>query len=99
MYSSSTREPLGKSYIRGHKIPDGLGVKRPFGIVNGAKVRVAVTQTGCLVASYTLDNTNHGLFVAARDHKKVLRTGAMRVYWIDMRAGRQSARFDSDRIW
>ena len=35
---SSKREPLGKGYVRGHKIPDGLGTQTPFGAAIHAKV-------------------------------------------------------------
>eukprot|EP00976_Prorocentrum_cordatum_P067582 1178806-Prorocentrum_minimum.AAC.2 len=33
VYASSKREPLGASYCRGHKLPDGLGTEVPFGEV------------------------------------------------------------------
>lgn len=36
IYESSKREPLGKSYNRGHVIPGGLGTERPFGTTIGA---------------------------------------------------------------
>ena len=35
---SSKREPLGKGYVRGHKIPTGLGTQTPFGAAVHAKV-------------------------------------------------------------
>ena len=35
---SSKREPLGKGYVRGHKIPHGLGTEKPFGVAIHAKV-------------------------------------------------------------
>ena len=31
IYESSKREPLGKSYNRGHVLPEGMGTERPFG--------------------------------------------------------------------
>jgi hypothetical protein len=40
-YASTTREPLGRSYVRGHLIPDGLGVVSGF----GAKSEVAPTSS------------------------------------------------------
>jgi len=36
---SSKREPLGQSYLRGHQLPQGMGVDRPFGMTIDAKVR------------------------------------------------------------
>lgn len=38
---SSKREPLGKGYVRGHQIPEGLGAADPFGVAVHAKVRTA----------------------------------------------------------
>ena len=35
---SSKREPLGKGYVRGHQIPDGLGDATPFGVAIHAQV-------------------------------------------------------------
>jgi hypothetical protein len=35
---SSKREPLGKGYVRGHQIPNGLGNATPFGVAIHAKV-------------------------------------------------------------
>lgn len=35
---SSKREPLGKGYVRGHQIPNGLGDATPFGVAIHAKV-------------------------------------------------------------
>ncbi len=35
---SAQREPLGRGYVRGHKIPDGLGTQRPFGVTYDAMV-------------------------------------------------------------
>ena len=35
---SSKREPLGKGYVRGHQIPEGLGAAVPFGVAVHAKV-------------------------------------------------------------
>ena len=40
-YASSTREPLGRSYVRGHLIPDGLAFVSGF----GAKSEVAPTSS------------------------------------------------------
>lgn len=36
--SSSKTEPLGRSSLHGHIIPADMGVERPFGVPNGAKV-------------------------------------------------------------
>jgi len=36
IYESSKREPLGKSYNRGHVLPEGMGTERPFGTTIGA---------------------------------------------------------------
>lgn len=35
---STQDEPLGRSRLRGHKIPEHLGTIRAFGILSGAKV-------------------------------------------------------------
>ncbi|DBA88436.1 TPA: hypothetical protein ACH3X2_004926 [Trebouxia sp. C0005] len=37
VYASSKREPLGKGYVRGHQIPNGLGIATPFGVAIHAK--------------------------------------------------------------
>lgn len=39
IYASSKREPLGQGYVRGHKIPDGLGTERPFGMAIDAQLK------------------------------------------------------------
>jgi hypothetical protein len=31
-YASKTREPLGKSFVRGHVLPEGLGTSKGFGV-------------------------------------------------------------------
>jgi len=31
-YASKTREPLGKSFVRGHVLPEGLGTRKGFGV-------------------------------------------------------------------
>ena len=31
VYHSSTREPLGRGWVRGHKLPEGHGTELPFG--------------------------------------------------------------------
>ena len=41
---SSKREPLGKGYVRGHKIPDGLGAVTPFGAPVHAKVSLRMSM-------------------------------------------------------
>lgn len=46
---SSKREPLGKGYKRGHKVPDGLGTKKPFGVAIHAKV----SSQHCLLKCFT----------------------------------------------
>lgn len=35
---STKDEPLGKSRLVGHRIPEHLGTTRAFGVLNGAKV-------------------------------------------------------------
>ena len=40
---SSKLEPLGKGYVRGHKIPEGLGTQLPFGTAVNAKVQLPIT--------------------------------------------------------
>lgn len=41
IYESSKREPLGKGYVRGHRIPDHLGTTEAFGTKIGAKEKDA----------------------------------------------------------
>ncbi|KAG1679449.1 hypothetical protein FOA52_007741 [Chlamydomonas sp. UWO 241] len=36
-YASNRREPLGSTFVRGHKIPEGMGTDRPFGCVYGGQ--------------------------------------------------------------
>ena len=43
-YRSSKREPLGQSYVRGYKMPEGLGTKTGFGMKIDVKVRQPTTQ-------------------------------------------------------
>ena len=43
---SSKLEPLGKGFVRGHKIPDGLGTQLPFGTAVHAKVQSSVMSRG-----------------------------------------------------
>eukprot|EP00201_Polytomella_parva_P013293 CAMPEP_0175053804 /NCGR_PEP_ID=MMETSP0052_2-20121109/9138_1 /TAXON_ID=51329 ORGANISM="Polytomella parva, Strain SAG 63-3" /NCGR_SAMPLE_ID=MMETSP0052_2 /ASSEMBLY_ACC=CAM_ASM_000194 /LENGTH=474 /DNA_ID=CAMNT_0016318399 /DNA_START=71 /DNA_END=1491 /DNA_ORIENTATION=+ len=49
VYASNKREPLGTGYVRGHKIPDGLGTERPFGVVYGAKEKEECRQAASIV--------------------------------------------------
>lgn len=42
---SSKREPLGKGYVRGHQIPNGLGNATPFGVAIHAKVGLVQAQS------------------------------------------------------
>eukprot|EP00955_Chlamydomonas_euryale_P063648 358731-Chlamydomonas_euryale.AAC.7 len=43
---SNTREPLGRTYHRGHKLPEGMGTEVPFGCVyNGRVSRAAAGGT------------------------------------------------------
>lgn len=42
---SSKREPLGKGYVRGHQIPNGLGSATPFGVAIHAKVGPVQAQS------------------------------------------------------
>lgn len=44
---SSKREPLGKGYVRGHHIPEGLGDAVPFGVAVHAKVSSRNSMPGC----------------------------------------------------
>ncbi|KAA6430086.1 MAG: flagella associated [Trebouxia sp. A1-2] len=47
VYASSKREPLGKGYVRGHQIPNGLGIATPFGVAIHAKGNNVIgTMTG-----------------------------------------------------
>ena len=44
---SSKREPLGKGYVRGHHIPEGLGAAVPFGVAVHAKVSNPHSRLSC----------------------------------------------------
>ncbi|KXZ53002.1 hypothetical protein GPECTOR_8g371 [Gonium pectorale] len=49
VYASSQREPLGHGYVRGHKIPGGLGTERPFGIPYDAKGKDLARQAATVI--------------------------------------------------
>mmetsp|Transcript_28766 Transcript_28766/g.70933 ORF Transcript_28766/g.70933 Transcript_28766/m.70933 type:complete len:452 (-) Transcript_28766:47-1402(-) len=49
IYASTKREPLGKSFNRGHAHPDGLGTSRPFGVSNGVLEKNLQSQVKELV--------------------------------------------------
>uniref|UniRef100_A0A7S2VV15 EFHB C-terminal EF-hand domain-containing protein n=1 Tax=Chlamydomonas chlamydogama TaxID=225041 RepID=A0A7S2VV15_9CHLO len=49
VYASSKKEPLGKGFVRGYKIPDGLGTERPFGVVIDAKAKDRGNQAGTII--------------------------------------------------
>jgi hypothetical protein len=43
VYHSSTREPLGRGWVRGHKLPEGHGTEIPFGLKVNAKQNNAMS--------------------------------------------------------
>ena len=43
VYQSTVREPLGKSWVRGHQLPEQLGTTVPFGRAVNAKQNSAVS--------------------------------------------------------
>ncbi|GLC45943.1 hypothetical protein PLESTF_000715000 [Pleodorina starrii] len=49
IYASSQREPLGHGYVRGHKIPHGLGTERPFGVAYDAKGKDMARQAATVI--------------------------------------------------
>lgn len=49
IYSSAQREPLGRGYVRGHKIPDGLGTERPFGVTYDAIGKELARQAATVI--------------------------------------------------
>jgi hypothetical protein len=51
IYASSTREPLGAGFVRGHKLPEGAGTTQPFGIVLGARELEVTGQVRQLMAT------------------------------------------------
>ena len=44
VYASTRREPLGKTYVRGHAIPSGLGETIPFGAPGGVDARSSAAK-------------------------------------------------------
>ena len=63
---SSKREPLGKGYVRGHQIPNGLGNATPFGVAIHAKVGpVQAPKKGAASScSVVVQQANHFTFSA-----------------------------------
>ncbi|GIL88535.1 hypothetical protein Vretimale_15344 [Volvox reticuliferus] len=49
IYASSQREPLGHGYLRGHKIPAGLGTERPFGVTYDARGKELARQAATVI--------------------------------------------------
>ena len=50
VYHSTTREPLGRPWLRGHKIPDGLGTEVAFGKRVDAKANSSVSLARAAIA-------------------------------------------------
>jgi len=77
VYDSSKKEPLGRGYKRGHKIPDQMGTTKPFGMTLGAKELDRANQLKHVVFPTTeppeIDDKNthaHQLYV--RSHQAYL---------------------------
>jgi len=66
VYESSKREPLGKSYMRGHKLPEGLGGEKPFGTIIGAMELNAHPKSKDLIYPTGLDEDGPGTDTHAR---------------------------------
>ena len=43
-YASTAREPLGRSYVRGHLLPEGLGAEKGFGVVSAVEPTSSVVK-------------------------------------------------------
>eukprot|EP00803_Ostreobium_quekettii_P003040 evm.model.scf_1563.2 EVM.evm.TU.scf_1563.2 scf_1563:10976-23713(+) len=82
-YASATREPLGKSFVRGHKLPDGLGEEKPFGILNRVRELEAAGQAGAAICpedgvidddvdpdTHRLYVTSHGSFAPGEQRRR-----------------------------
>ncbi|KAG2450939.1 hypothetical protein HYH02_004212 [Chlamydomonas schloesseri] len=49
IYASAQREPLGAGYVRGHKMPEGLGSERPFGVTYDARGKDLSRQAATVI--------------------------------------------------
>ncbi|GFR51165.1 hypothetical protein Agub_g13522 [Astrephomene gubernaculifera] len=49
IYASSQREPLGRGYVRGHRIPGALGTERPFGIAYDSRGKELARQAATVI--------------------------------------------------
>lgn len=65
IYASSTREPLGSGYVRGHNLPAGAGTTEAFGVKYNAKHLQTVGQIRDLMTSgkQVDDKATHTMYV------------------------------------
>ena len=61
VYHSNHREPLGKGWVRGHRIPQHLGTEVPFGQCVNAKANTAVSLARQAIAPVDLEPEVRGL--------------------------------------
>jgi EF-hand domain-containing family member B len=55
VYHSNTREPLGRGWVRGHKLPQHLGEEVSFGKCVNAKANSAVSMARHAIAPVDLE--------------------------------------------
>ncbi|KAK9804914.1 hypothetical protein WJX72_011725 [[Myrmecia] bisecta] len=85
VYASSKREPLGKGYVRGHRIPEGLGSHVPFGKPVHARELSSAGQAGKVIfpadhplgssqdpasPAHELYITSHGAYSAGEQRRR-----------------------------